>query len=247
MEIPLNGPADVPRVSTEQMREVDRLMIEEYGISLPQMMENAGRNLARLARSRFLDGDVRGRRVLVLAGTGGNGGGGLVCARHLPNWGAEVEVRLASSPSRLAEVPRHQHAILEAMGVPVAMATAEVGLRPADLLVDALVGYSLTGAPRGEAAGLIRAANKHRAPVLALDVPSGIDSTTGTVHEPAVRATATLTLGLPKQGLFGDEARRHVGELYLGDIGVPPELYARPSLGLKVGPVFAREEIFRLH
>ena len=153
MEVPRNGPADVPRVSTEQMREVDRLMIEEYGISLPQMMENAGRSLARLARSRFLDGDPRGRRVVVLAGTGGNSGGGLVCARHLHNWGAEVEVRLASSPSRLAEVPGHQHAILEVMGVPVAMATAEAGLPRADLLVDAIVGYSLTGAPRGEAAG----------------------------------------------------------------------------------------------
>ena len=236
----------LPRVSTEQMREVDRLMVEEYGVSLPQMMENAGRSLARVARSRFLDGDPRGRRVAVLAGTGGNGGGGLVCARHLRNWGAEVEVRLASPPSRLAEVPRHQLAILEVMGVPAAMAPAEVGLPPADLLVDAIVGYSLTGAPRGEAAGMIRAANEHRAPVLALDVPSGIESTTGAVHEPAVRATATLTLALPKQGLFGDEARKHVGELYLADIGVPPEPYARPSLGLNVASIFAREEIVRL-
>ncbi|MCH8207400.1 MAG: NAD(P)H-hydrate epimerase, partial [Chloroflexi bacterium] len=173
-------------------------------------------------------------------------GGGLVCARHLRNWGAEVEVRLASSPSRLAEVPRHQHSILEVMGVPVTTATAEVGLPRADLLVDAIVGYSLTGAPRGETAGLIRAANQHGAPVLALDVPSGIDSTTGVVHEPAVRATATLTLALPKHGLFGDEARKHVGELYLADIGVPPELYARPSVGLKVGSIFARDETVRL-
>ena len=80
----------VPFITTDQMREVDRAMIEDYGISLVQMMENAGRNLAQLARQRFLDGDPRGRRVLVLAGTGGNGGGGLVCARRLRNWGAEV-------------------------------------------------------------------------------------------------------------------------------------------------------------
>jgi NAD(P)H-hydrate epimerase len=235
---------EVPRVPTEQMREVDRLMIEEYGVSLPQMMENAGRNLARLARSRFLDGDSRGRRVVVLAGTGGNGGGGLVCARHRRNWGAEVEVRLASPASRLAEVSRRQYAILEAMAVPVA--TAEEGLLRADLLVDALIGYSPTGAPRGGTADLIRAANEHPAPVLALDVPSGIDSTTGAVHEPAVRATATLTLALPKEELFAGDAPEHVGELYLADIGVPPDLYAWRSLGLEVGPVFARDEVFRL-
>jgi NAD(P)H-hydrate epimerase len=77
-------------------------------------------------------------------------------------------------------------------------------------------------------------------------VPSGIDSTTGAVHEPVVRATATLTLALPKEGLFAGDAPEHVGELYLADIGVPPELYARPSLGLEVGPVFARDEVFRL-
>jgi len=73
--------AKIPFITTDQMREVDRAMIEDYGISLVQMMENAGRNLAQLARSRFLQGDPTGRRVLVLAGKGGNGGGGMVCAR----------------------------------------------------------------------------------------------------------------------------------------------------------------------
>ena len=223
---------DVPHVSAEQMREVDWLMVEEYRVSLPQMMENAGQNLAHLARSRFLDGDPRGRRVVVLAGSGGNGGGGLACARHLHNWGADVEVRLASQASRLADVPRQQLAILEPMGVPVATAGDEVELPDADLLVDAIVGYSLAGAPTGGAASLVRAANAHPAPVLALDVPTGVDSTIGAVHESAVRAVATMTLALPKTGLLGDEARPYVGELYLADIGVPPALYARPSIGL---------------
>ena len=75
------GDGVVPFITTDQMREVDRAMIEDYGISLVQMMENAGRNLAQLARRRFLDGDPRQRHVVVLAGAGGNGGGGLVCAR----------------------------------------------------------------------------------------------------------------------------------------------------------------------
>ena len=83
---------ELPFITTDQMREVDRAMVEDYGILLIQMMENAGRNLAHLARRRFLDSDCRGRRVVVLAGSGGNGGGGLVCARHLHNWGSTVSV-----------------------------------------------------------------------------------------------------------------------------------------------------------
>ncbi len=102
---PMSGTVNdviVPFITTDQMREVDRAMIEDFGISLVQMMENAGRNLAQLARQRFLDGDPRGRRVVVLAGTGGNGGGGLVCARRLHNWGAEVEVSHSEGTSNLA-------------------------------------------------------------------------------------------------------------------------------------------------
>ena len=94
----------VPFITTEQMREVDRIMIEEYGILLLQMMENAGRNLAHLARTRFLAGNPRNKRVLVLAGRGGNGGGGLVCARRLHNWGVEVRVWTTSPASELSSV-----------------------------------------------------------------------------------------------------------------------------------------------
>ena len=115
-------------------------------------------------------------------------------------------------------------------------------LPAADVVIDALIGYSLRGDPQGPAAALIRATNGHGAPVLALDVPSGVDSTTGVAHEPAVQATATLTLALPKTGLW--DARQHVGELYVADIGVPPRLYK--NLGLDIGPLFATDEIIRV-
>jgi NAD(P)H-hydrate epimerase len=82
--------------------------------------------------------------------------------------------------------------------------------------------------------------------VLALDAPSGIDTTTGTVYDPAIRAAATMTLALPKEGLRADGVTRHVGELYLADIGVPPSLYAGAALGLEVGPIFASGDILRL-
>ena len=94
-------------------------MMEDYGIDLAKMMENAGRELAHLARSRFLGGNPKRKRVAVLAGTEGNGGGGLVCARRLNNWGANVTVWLSSPTERLTEVPRHQLSTLERMGVPI--------------------------------------------------------------------------------------------------------------------------------
>ena len=129
------------------------------------------------------------------------------------------------------------------MGVTIREIGNAADIPPAGLIVDALVGYSLRGAPAGPAAALIRAANGHRAPILSLDVPSGVDSTTGQVYDPAIRASATMTLALSKDGLSVPQVREQVGELYLADIGVPPEVYTRPSLGFKVGPIFAREEI----
>jgi len=237
--------SDVPYLNTDQMREVDRAMIEDYHIELIQMMENAGRNLAHLARSRFLDGDPRGRKVVVLAGRGGNGGGGLVCARRLHNWGADVRVLATHPDARYQGIPGHQLDILRRMGVPVATPDADPGAP--ELIVDAIIGYSLAGAPRGTAAQLINWANAQTAPILSLDAPSGLDTTTGTVYDPAIRATATMTLALPKDGLRGGTAAEAViGELYLADISVPPGLYAGPGLRLEVGPLFAREEIVRL-
>ena len=235
-----------PCVTELQMVEIDRAMIEDYGISLKQMMENAGRNLAHVARDRFLDGDPRGTRVVVLAGTGGNGGGALVAARHLCNWGADVKVRLSAGRFSLSPVTKAQLGILEAMDVSVGGPDEPSGGGMAELVIDGVIGYSLAGPPRGGAEKLIRWAAEQDAPVLSLDVPSGMDSSTGEMFEPAVRAAATLSLTLPKTGLVTEAAQDAVGELYLADIGVPPGLYERPPLNLKVGPLFADADVIRL-
>lgn len=220
-------------------------MIEDFRIDLVQMMENAGRNLAHLARSRFLNGDPRGRHVAVLAGTGGNGGGALVAARRLVCWGADVRVFVTGEDDAFTPVPGRQLEIVRRMGIPVARSGA-FSASDAELMIDGVIGYSLHGAPTGDAAALIRWANAHTAPVLSLDVPSGVDATTGVAREPAVVATATMTIALPKQGLRAAGVADHVGELYLADISVPPSLYAGPQLAMDIGPVFAREEIIRL-
>ena len=239
--------AEIPALSGSQMVEVDRAMIEDFGIELIQMMENAGRNLAHLARTLFLDGDPRGTTVLVLAGTGGNGGGALVCARRLATWGASVSVVTTKPRAEFSPVAGHQLDILDRMGVPAGDLASIPSDTAPDLVVDGVIGYSLEGEPRGAASDLIRWANDAPAPVLSLDVPSGVDATTGTVFDPAVRAAATLTLALPKQGLGAEGVESHVGELWLADIGVPPGLYAEPALGIEVEPIFACHEIIRLY
>ncbi|MEE8146443.1 MAG: NAD(P)H-hydrate epimerase, partial [Longimicrobiales bacterium] len=237
-----------PTLSTEDMVAVDRAMIEDYGIELIQMMENAGSCLARVAVARFLAGDPRGRRIVVLAGSGGNGGGALVAARRLAGWGADVEVRLSTAEVRLQPVAAHQLSILRRLEILIAAADA-AGLHGAvegpDLIIDGLIGYSLAGTPRGAAADLIKTANESDAPVLSLDVPSGLAASSGAVHEPTIRASATLTLALPKHGLLSEQAREIVGELYLADIGVPAPLYLK--IGLEhPGPLFAEGDIVRL-
>jgi len=221
----------LPTLSTAQMREVDRIMIDELGITLVQMMENAGRNLADLAISRYAPASCT-----VLAGPGGNGGGGLVAARHLANRGVDVAVALAA-PAAMAEVPAHQLGILERMGVAIVEEPA-----PAALVVDAVLGYSLEGDPRGGAAELIAWANETPAPVLALDTPSGLDLASGRVGDPCVVADATLTLALPKRGLLA--AGEVVGALHVADIAVPPAVYAR--LGVAVEAPFAAGTVLRL-
>ena len=229
----------LPALTTEQMAEVDRLKVEEYGILLMQMMENAGRNLAEKAR-RMSGGKVVGRNVTVLCGTGNNGGGGLVAARHLHNRGASVRVQIIGQESRLKDAPAHQLRILKAMDVPGATGSSDPVNKP-HLILDAMIGYGLKGNPRPNATEWIHWANDSGATILALDTPSGLDSTSGIPGEPCVRATATLTLALPKVGLLASQAVPYVGELYLADISVPPELYQR--LGIKIGHIFAEDTI----
>lgn len=234
-----------PEIEAAGMADVDRRMIDDFGITLPQMMENAGRALATLARIRFLGGRAAGRSVTVLAGAGGNGGGALTAARRLAGWGAEVTVVLSGPAEAMTPVPRQQLAILGRMGIAPADTPADTPAAPSDLILDGLIGYSLRGAPRGRAADLIGWANDCAAPVLSLDVPSGFDAATGAVPGVAVQAAATLTLALPKSGLSAPHLRPYVGDLYLADISVPPSLYRQLTLPLTVPP-FATGDIVRL-
>jgi NAD(P)H-hydrate epimerase len=143
----------------------------------------------------------------------------------------------------LKDIPAHQFRILEAMEI---TKTATIELEKMDLIVDAMIGYGLTGDPRGSIADWISRVNDASRSVLALDSPSGLDLNTGIPGCPCIRARATMTLALPKVGLLSLKAKPFVGDLYLADIGIPPELFAFPSLGLNVGPIFIRNSIVSL-
>lgn len=220
----------LPAVTADQMREIDRIAVEEFGLSILQMMENAGRILAAHVMELLGAGGPAGpasRKVTVLAGSGGNGGGGLCCARHLHNRGIAVSIALDRDPAALTGAARSQMGILRAAGAQsLARGEAGVALRRSSLVVDALMGYGLRGAATGRAAELIDLCNLAAAEVVALDVPSGLDATTGDAHGPVVRADRTLTLALPKTGLG-----RLTGDLYLAEIGIPPEVYRLLGLG----------------
>lgn len=225
------------------MIEVDRAMIEDLHIELIQMMENAGQRLAVLSR-QMLEQTNRGRRITILCGTGNNGGGGLTAARHLHNWDMQVSVVLTKSHEKYHGIPAHQLDILRRMQVPTLSSPSQENPEPADLILDCILGYSVTGDPYGAAAEMIRWANSQDSPILALDLPSGLDPISGQPGKPSIRATATLTLALPKTGLLNPKAEAHVGKLYLADIGVPRELYLQ--MGIQVPVLFKQADIVRI-
>lgn len=228
----------VPAISAETMREVDRIATEEVGPNLFQMMENAGRALAATALEQ-LGSDWRSVPILVLAGTGGNGGGTICAARHLANRGCDVSVVL-SGTDRLSPVPAQQLRVYRGTEGKLLDIEGLGSVRPG-LILDGLLGYGLVGPAEGVAATLIERARDYATPVISLDVPSGLDASTGDAAGVYLPATVTLTLALPKTGLDVEA----VGELYLADLGIPAAVYRRAELHVP-DDVFGRGFVTRL-
>jgi NAD(P)H-hydrate epimerase len=213
----------IPAVTREQMEEVDRIALEETGPNLYQMMENAGRNVCRLAIDILGEG-WKNSNIVILAGTGGNGGGGICTARHLANHGADVKVCLTNS-NKLKEVPAYQLHILKFTNAKV-ISLEELQNEKPDLIIDAIIGYNLLGEPKDEPLELIKWASRQLGIKISLDVPSGINSTTGETARYHIKPDITLTLALPKTGLLPELT----DELYLADIGIPSEVYKKMNL-----------------
>ena len=216
-----------PRTADE-MRELDRRAIEEYGIPGVVLMENAGRAAAHEV-AKIIPRAAK-RKVLIFCGKGNNGGDGFVIARHLHNQGVAVKVYLTGSAAHLLEgtgdAQTNLRIILNmGLGVREIHAAGDVPRRMrAGVIVDALLGTGISGEVREPFRTIIRGINRSRIPVLAVDTPSGLSCDTGEVLGEAVIASRTVTFAAPKKGFFTKDGPRHVGKLVVADIGMPREL-----------------------
>ncbi len=215
-------------VTAAQIAELDRRAAEEFGLRPAVLMERAGRAVAAVVASVLKT--AAGHRVVVLAGKGNNGGDGLVAARHLREAGVDVAVLLLQGEEALAgDAAAALHAAAEA-GVPLRVLATESSeelaalLASADLIVDAIFGTGFRGPATGLAGAVIAAANRSGKPIVAVDVPSGLEVDSGRVVEPVIHATATVTMGLPKIGLLLYPGAEAAGDLHVADLGYPPAL-----------------------
>jgi len=225
-----------PVATRDEIRAFDRYAIETLGLPGIVLMENAGRQIAEAARA-MLAGRAKSR-VVILAGPGNNGGDGFVVARHLAMAGIRAEVALLAPREKNVGDADTNLRVLEAMGFQVRVLAVKVEamlgeLRPilaeADLVVDGLLGTGTRGEIREPYASAIGAINDARRPVLAIDIPSGLDPDTGKPLGPTVRATKTVTMAAVKVGFRKPGAAEYTGEVVLADIGVRFERFQGTS------------------
>ena len=217
-----------------EMRRLDEMTIKEYGLPGVVLMENAGRGAARLTAEHF--GDLAGRLVAVVCGKGNNGGDGLVMARIFHGWQARVRVYLLGRREAVSGDARVNLEVAMKMGLDLVEITDEaqlerLDLSGVDLVIDAILGTGLGSEVRGLYREVVEAINAHPAPVMSVDVPSGLDSDTGRVLGVAVRADLTVTFGLPKIGLLLGRGEELAGRLEVLDIGIPPQVLAAADPG----------------
>jgi NAD(P)H-hydrate epimerase len=217
-----------PLLTSEEMRSVDRVAIEDLGVPSLDLMEAAGRGVAEAMASHF--GDLKDRRILVVCGKGNNGGDGFVAARNLKERGARPLVVALGGPEELSRDARVNAERWGASGGATRYLSREEDVAAftdqppeVDMAVDAILGTGAKGAPRGSVALGIRGLQSLDKPIVAIDIPSGIDADNGAVPGEAVMADLTVTLGFPKRGHYLYPARTHAGALETADIGIPQE------------------------
>ena len=222
-------------INSKQMAEVDRLAVKKYNLQVKQMMENAGRNVAR-----FVKDFLKPKKVAIIYGKGNNGGDGLVAARHLAIYGIDVEI-IPASFNIINEEVKQQLSILEKMGIKPKEGFSD----DVNVIIDCLLGYNIKGNPKERFADLINKANQMKekyTSIIAMDIPSGLDPNTGEFYNPYINADYTLTLALPKIGL---KKSQKAGKLYLVNIGIPNELYN--ELGIMIKNYFKDSDVVEVN
>lgn len=215
-------------VTALEMRRLDEEAIHKIGIASLALMENAGAQAVRFLVDKF--GPLKDKRVHILVGPGNNGGDGLVVARHLLNLGARPKVYLTHPEDKCSQECQVNLEIFRRLdGEVVSLDTSQrrnlkFSLSFADVIVDAILGTGAEGPLKGTLGEIVSVVNEVRRPVVAIDVPTGVDATTGEVAGPAVEADFTVALGFLKQGCLFYPGRSYVGEYAVLDIGIPVKL-----------------------
>ncbi|MDI3472862.1 MAG: ADP-dependent NAD(P)H-hydrate dehydratase / NAD(P)H-hydrate epimerase [Thermotogaceae bacterium] len=213
-------------VTSEQMREIDRRTIEEFYIDGRVLMERAGISVVLALEEEFED--IKNLRFLVFCGAGNNGGDGFVVARTLLDYTDDVKVILVGNAEKMSQETLSNYLAAKKIGVEIIEIKSEDDLRivekelkDVDVVIDSMLGIGLSGALRGNIPQLVELINSHGKYVVAVDVPTGIDSDNGKIYNTAIKADLTITFGLPKLGLFIHPARGYVGRLKIASIGIP--------------------------
>lgn len=217
-------------VLAKEMHTLDQQASEQIGLPTMVLMENAGKAVAGAAAD-FLD-DCFGKNIVIFTGKGNNGGDGFVAARWLANQGARVKVFLVSPWQELVGDAAAQLRICRKCGIELfalkddrgSWDVAEVSCRQADLLIDGILGTGFKGVLNGAQQRACRLINSMAVPVLAIDIPSGVDADSGSADEDAVQAEITVTMALAKPGLFLYPGKELSGEIIVADIGMPDTL-----------------------
>jgi ADP-dependent NAD(P)H-hydrate dehydratase / NAD(P)H-hydrate epimerase len=221
----------IPILTPAESRALDKASADR-GVTVAALMENAGRAAARAALA--LTRGAYGARAVVVSGKGNNGGDGLVACRHLQRWGMGATAVLLAAPDDLrGAAATNLQALTDSGGRAVRYSPARLDreLRRADVVVDAIFGTGFHGRPEGDHAAAIRSVNDSGVPVVAVDVPSGVNAESGAVDGDAVRARVTVTFGALKPGLVFFPGAGFTGDVRVVDIGFPPDL-VRSDLGL---------------
>ncbi len=213
-------------ITSQAMREIDKRTQEEFGISAIVLMENAGREAFRVALDML--SKEENKRVICVCGKGNNGGDGFVCARHLINNGVDTDIFLLGEPDGLKGNAKINYNILGKMGKTIKILKTDgdleflkSGLKKAQLLIDAIFGIGLSAEVKEPYRSVINLINQSGKPILALDVPSGLDATDGKMLGACIKATETISFAFPKTGFTKNDGPLHIGRLITADISIP--------------------------
>jgi len=220
-------------VSSEQMQSIDRLAQERFNIPSTRLMENAGKATASIAMDMLeLKKDDKKKRVAVFCGKGNNGGDGLVVARCLIEKGLKVTTYLLSGEDNLKKDPLVNFKLLKELNANIITIKENLSsikdLSGYDLITDAIFGTGFKGKPDDLVSDLINTINQSGAKVLSIDVPSGLDATTGECKGLCIKASETVTFGLPKSGFYKSDGPKFTGRIIVKNIGFPDKLLSNP-------------------